>query len=229
MVVRVAIVDDDFWVREGRAAALGRVQGIEVGFVGDHCQALDLPTWDDVEVVLVDAHDPEAKFDRYQGVAVVARIRAVRVAASGPRVVVITGHGDNDLLRIRMAEAGADELHSHDDVRTVQDLVSLVEGADSRARLDGPADRAKAGLAPNALINEAVSWADDHLGAEAIEPGRSQKSLPVSRRRLITARSHLSRSVGLGPPSGSAASRRLPAWQEVADFLQRARGAERRD
>ncbi len=226
-MVRVAIVDDDLWVREGRASALARAAGISVVFTGDHVEALDRPTWEDIEVVLVDAHDPGADFDRYRGVMVVAKIR--QGPAPGPRVVVLTGHSKNDLLRIRMAEAGADEMHAHDDVRTVADLVALAEGRAAPATLDGATARAKAGLAPGARLNEAVSWADDNLGEDAIAPGQSQKSLPVSRRRLITARSHLARATGLGPQNGSAANRRLPAWQEVAEFLQRARGAAPKD
>lgn len=224
-MARVAIVDDDLWVREGRAAALGGA-GHDVVFHGDHPAALARTGWDDVDVVLVDAHDPRADFDRYQGVRVVESIR--RAGGERPRVVVLTGHADNDLLRIRMAEAGADHLHAHDDVRTVADLVAVVDGRAAGEALDAGTERLRAGLAPTAQVNEVVDWADAHLGEDAIVPGRSQKSLPVSRRRLITARSHLARTTGLGPAGGSAATRRLPAWQEVAEFLQRARGAERR-
>ena len=224
---RVAIVDDDPWVREGRAAALARAGTVEIAYVGGHAEALARPSWGDVDVVLLDAHDPAASFDRFVGVAVVERIRATRTSEQ-TWVAILTGHAANDLLRIRMAEAGADVLHSHADIRTVDDLLSVV---DRTASAVPPADgeaRERAGIGRTARVNEAVSWAGAHLGDEALAGDAPQKTLGISRRQLITARERIADLGGLTPERRTARERRLPEWREVTRFLQRARGAERR-
>jgi DNA-binding NarL/FixJ family response regulator len=213
--VRVAIVDDDPWVRSGRAAALADRPGIDVVAVLTHQEASGRPAWDDVDVLLVDAHDPTAGFDRFAGVAVVEHARRLR-SADELRIVVLTGHAGNDLLRIRMAEAGADALHAHAAVATVDDLVGVLTAAAPLPRPSGTS------------VNDAVRWAQDNLGADTLDVEAAQKALPVSRRRLITARRHIGDLVDLPPPRSASQDRRLPDWRDVARFLQRARGAERR-
>ena len=213
-VLGVAIVDDDPWVRTDRAAALTGSGRVRVVFVGDHTAALDREGWDDVDILVVDAHDPSADFDQFIGVRVVERIRRERTADQ-LRVLVLTGHVANDMLRIRMAEAGADLLHPHADVRTVEDLLAAIEACRATPAPGPPGD---------SPVNDAVRWAETHLGAESLDLERSQKALPVSRRRLITARQRIG-TLGRVP---ARPERRLPEWREVARFLQRARGADRR-
>ncbi len=214
-MLQVAVVDDDPWVRTGRAAALGGTGRVRVTFVGDHATALAREGWEDVDVLVVDAHDPQAEFDQFVGVRVVEQVRRSRSQAQ-LRVLVLTGHAANDLLRIRMAEAGADVLHPHADVRTVDDLLVAIESARSApAPVPPPAETP---------VNDAVRWAEANLGADSLDLERSQKALPVSRRRLITARQRIGTLGGVP----ARPERRLPEWREVARFLQRARGADRR-
>lgn len=229
-VVRVVIVDDDIWVRAGRAAVLAGADGVEVIAATDHDGAHDWP-WSDVDVLLVDAHDSDAGFDQFVGVGVAA---VARRASSETRIVVLSGHSDNDLLRIRMAEAGADEFHAHRDIDSADALVGLVThgrgaAASSAAAADAElvAARLRLGISPSARVNEAVSWADEHLDAGVFE-AETQTASGTSRRRFITARRRLSSMVGLDVRASSAARRSLPAWREVADFVDRARGRERR-
>lgn len=211
----VAIVDDDLWVREGRAGAL-RDRGHPVVWVSSHVDALERERWDDVEVLLVDAHDPDAGFDRFVGVSVVERVRAR--GGDRTRVVVLTGHLLNDLLRIRMADAGADELYHHGAVRSPDDLVALVSGPLPIEPTPPPASR------PGSDLTGAVRWAERELGEEALRSDLSQKALPVSRRHLITARQKLGRMTGLS----ATGDRSAPEWRRVLDLIDRARGAERR-
>lgn len=223
-MLRVAIVDDDPWVREGRAAALERSGDVEVVHCSDHGEALRRERWDDVDVLLLDAHDPDAGFDLFAGVKVVEAVRRAGTATR-TRVVVLTGHALNDLLRIRMAEAGADALYSHSDVRTAEALLAVARGdtlTDDAAVVEA---RRRAGLTRSARVNDAVSWAETHLDADALSEG-PQKSMAVSRRRLITARGRVADMVGLRPGDGDG--RRTPDWKQIARLLQRARGAERR-
>ena len=223
-MLHVAIVDDDPWVREGRAGALVR-KGVEVVHLSDHIEALARDGWDDVDVLLVDAHNSGAEFDRFQGVRVVEKVRGERPKGD-LRIVVLTGHAFNDLLRIRMAEAGADVLFPHDAVRSPDDLMAVVDGTGWAATGVDDGARARVGLAPRSNVNQAVAWAEQHLGEAALEPGKSQKSLELTRRRLITARRRVSELTGMSP--GGSGSRSILEWREVAAFLQRARGAERR-
>jgi CheY-like chemotaxis protein len=225
-VVRVLVVDDDPWLRAGRRAVLEAADGVIVVDVVDHATAVVRAGWDDVDVVLVDAHDPHAEFDHFAGVDVAARARA---ASSSIRIVVLSGHAFNDVLRLRMAEAGADEFHAHRDVDTADELVRIV--TTPQAIGPGPAEttgaaRARLGMAPTGSVNDGVRWAGEHLGAAAVDPSAAASGL--SRRRTITARSKLAELMGLEATPSSAARRTTPSWRDITGFLDRARGRERR-
>lgn len=113
----VAVIDDDLWVRTGRATALTGA-GLRVVAACDHAAALALgpDVWDQVDVALVDAWDGREAWDRFPGVAVVEAIRRRRTPAE-TLIVVISGHVVSDVLRLRMAEAGADFFYGHEEVR----------------------------------------------------------------------------------------------------------------
>lgn len=220
--MRVAIVDDDAWVRRGRAAALGEIDSIEIVGAWSHAEALEQRApaeWAALDVVMVDAHDEEAGFDRFIGVSVVQHVRSL-TGREVPRIVVVTGHTFNDLLRIRMAEAGADHLYSHAEVRSIDALVRVLRDSVSDpagGQVSGGATRARAA---DSGLNAAVAWAADNLGEEAFQH-ESQKALPLTRRTIIGARQRLGNMVG-----GSRAE--SPTWKELTALLDRARGKERR-
>lgn len=215
--LQVAIVDDDVWIRRGRAAALADAAGIVVVAElapDDALARKSIEDWADVDVLLVDAHDETAGFDRFVGVKIVQQVRAI-CGPKRPRVVVITGHVFNDLLRVRMAEAGADFLYGHADVRSVDALVAAIRSAAVDTPL--PAE-------PASGLNDAVQWASDHLGEDAFQR-ESQKALPLSRRSIITARRRIGRYLG----ADDAVDANAPTWREITALLDRARGKERRD
>lgn len=221
--VRVAIVDDDPWVARGRAAAIDATDGLQTVAVLTPAEALTMSAedWSAPDVVIIDAHEDNEEFDRFVGVGVVQHIRRL-VGAERPRIVVITGHVFNDLLRLRMAEAGADFFYAHTDVRTADDLrrVALRLPGDET---DVPDGRLAATGSPR--INETIGWAERHLG-EAAFVDESQKALPVSRRTIITARQRLSGLIE--PRAGTGAGRELPSWRRVVEYVDRARGKDPR-
>jgi len=204
---RVAIVDDDEWVRRGRADALREVDAVDAVVSTDHRGALAWTVeWDHVDVLVLDAHDPDAGWDQFPGVQVVERVRALR-PRDAIRIVVVTGHAGNDLLRLRFAEAGADYLYDHEALRDVASLAAAIEGEDPSVRLP---------TTTTTEVNEAIR-AIEQLGVEdAFAPGRVQKQVPVSRRQIITLRRRLGRMVEPGP---------MPTWRRLVEVVNRARGA----
>ena len=214
MTTRVVIVDDDGWIRRGRAQALGEVPGIQVAAALSHQEALSRPDlWPVSDVVLVDAWDGRAGFDRFPGVGVV---RAIRAHGSGgdPRVVVVTGHLVNDLLRLRMAEAGADFFYSHEEVADPERLAAAVASAAAAPPAVRPTSR------PGA-VEPALDWIRTN-GLEDAFSATSQKAVPFSRRTI----GHIRREVG--DRAGLAPRGQLSRWRAVVDFVNRARGAELR-
>ncbi len=215
MTTRVVIVDDDVWIRRGRAQALGEAPGIEVVAALSHQEALERSElWSTADVVLVDAWDPRAGFDRFPGVGVTRAIRDQRTG-DGPRVAVVTGHLVNDVLRLRMAEAGADFFYSHEEVADPERLVAAVAAAATAEPVPSTS------TSRNAAIEPALDWIRIHGLEPAFTPA-PQKAIPFSRRTIA----HIRREVG--QRAGLAARGDLARWRVVVDFINRARGAELR-
>jgi CheY-like chemotaxis protein len=225
---RVAIVDDDLWVRSGRAQALGALADVEIVATLDHAEAVDaVGLWPGVDVVLVDAWDHRAGFDRFPGVAVVEAVRRERTPDE-TTIIVITGHVVNDMLRLRMSEAGADYFYGHDDVATADELAAVVRapGHDHRPDVSATALHdlgVRAGSRPNA----ALAWVRRE-GVDEAFVGESQKALPVSRRAIMRIRREVGAIGRIAEPtrSGGAHDARWPEWQHVVQFVNRVRGVD---
>ncbi len=229
--MRVAIVDDDLWVRRGRASALGELPGFDViDFTPQGAVAFGA-RWAEIDVAVVDAFDDSEPFDRFPGVGVVETIRA-NGSAEGTVVLVVSGHIDNVFLRLRMAEAGADYFYRHEDVRDLLALRTAVCNPDpARAvRVPDPAELAAVGLGPGSRPNAALHFLEDEGLVDAFEARRSQKSLDLSRRAIIRIRRQMGRLAELSPAAPDGPTRHLdaPEWRAVVDFVNRARGVERR-
>jgi CheY-like chemotaxis protein len=225
---RVAIIDDDLWIRNGRAQALDAVAAIEVAATMNHAEAIDsIGLWESVDVAVVDAWDHRAGFDRFPGVAVVEAIRRVRTPAQ-TTIIVITGHVVNDMLRLRMAEAGADYFYGHDDVAGVDELVAVITEPGSDHRPDVPrAAMRDLGVGPGSRPNAALAWIRREGFDEAFSGG-SQKALPVSRRAIMRIRREIAAIARVSEPpvTGGAHDARWPDWQHVVRFVNRVRGAD---
>lgn len=202
---RVVIVDDDEWIRRGRADGLRETDAIRSVVAIDHADALADPSvFDDCDVAVVDAHVPSERWDRFVGVQVVREIRARRDRQE-TRIVVVTGHANNDALRQRFADAGADYLYSHDDVRSVPDLVEAIT-------TNGPA-LARTRSGPK--WDDAIQLVEEAQATELFVPGVAIKQSGISRRRTITLRTKLVRLLGLSKDT---------ATRDVVRVVNRARG-----
>jgi len=222
--MRVAVIDDDLWVRTGRATALAEA-GLQVVAACDHAAALALgDAWDQVDAAVVDAWDGREAWDRFPGVAVVEAIRRRRAPAQ-TLIVVISGHVLSDVLRLRMAEAGADFFYGHEEVRELDDLLAVIRSPEQARRVEvvDTGELQALGLSRSSRPNAALADITRRGLTGAFAPGTSQKALPAGRRTLITARRRLSEIAGLAP-SGRPTAGRVPEWRQVVRFVNRARG-----
>ncbi len=228
---RVVVVDDDLWVRRGQAQALATVEGIVM--VADVALAEAVgwtDHWDEVDVVLVDAYDDTAGFDRFLGASVVEAIRRRR-SQEETLVVVISGRVDDDHLRLRMAEVGADFFYNRDEVRDLARLATVIlDPSEQRRVTPGEGWRlAGRGLSTTSCPHRFLRWLHDQGLEDAFRPGVGQEATGLSRRRIMGIRSAAARIGGLRPsPSRLGGGPRRkgddPTWREVVDFVNGARG-----
>lgn len=229
--LRVAVVEDDEIERVGRVAVLGD-RGVEVAAVGDFAEALGWgdEVWSAIDVLITDAHDASQDWDYFTGVNVVRAAR-VRRRRGDLRIVVITACATNPVLKLRLAQAGADEMWPLESVRTSGALIAMLRGnhpgpggtpldALVRPPLVGPGSR------PEAVL--------DHVRAvgmtEAFEPDLQGSRPGVSHRRSITLRRHIARLSDLRTTphrssGGPIRDTSLPTWREIFNYVNDARGA----
>ena len=221
----VVIVDDDEWIRRGRGDGLKAYHDITVRALLDPAGAMAFD-FSGVDVVIVDAHDERQEWDRYPGVGVVERIRRDR-SPEETLIVVVSGHTLDPMLRLRMAEAGADFFYAHLDLPTPESLADAIRHPDRSRRTD-LLDRtalASLGLHPWSRPNAALRWTED-AGAEGLFTAEaSQKSAGGSRRAMTRARNEVARRAHLEPSLGDRSRRPGDVtWRDVARFVNRALG-----
>lgn len=228
---RVVLVDDDAWVRNGEAAMLARIPDIEVvAHVGFQEALAWAEEWDDVDVVVLDAYDRSAGFDRFLGAQVVEGIRRRRLSTE-TLVVVVSGRVSNPHLRLRMAEVGADFFYDRDEIDDLDVLVSVIRSPDEQRRTT-PGERRDLearGLSSRSCPHRFLGWLRDQGLEEAFCPGLPQHGTGLSRRRIIAIRAAAARIGGLRPAPGrlgGGPQRRGgdPTWREVVDFVNGSRG-----
>ncbi len=224
---RVVIVDDDAWMRRGRAAWLAEAPEVEVLATLTHEEALAYDHWESCDVALVDAWDEQERFDRFPGVGVVEHIRARR-RPEETTVVVLSGHVFDDVLRLRMAEAGADYFCGTNEICDLDDLVELISRPSERHRSapGDPGRLAELGLTESSRPNAALRDITER-GLEGVFEAEGRPGEPgLSRRKTITLRRRLAALAGLAPPPPRRPSQTVPEWRAVVRVVNRARGAE---
>lgn len=232
-MIHVAIVDDDEWVRRGRVAALGETDDIVPVIGVDHrsAMAMSLDEWAGIDKVLIDAYFDEADFDHFAGVGVAERIRSVELSPQ-PTLIVVTGHVLNDVLRLRLAQAGADYLFSHYQVRTVEQLAAAVRdpGAFAIDLVPHPDGLGRLGLSADSRPNDALRWVEReglHQLFREAESGESQKTYSIGRRRISAIRHRLA-DVGGVARTAKGQRTRIPEWAQVVDLVANLRGSGRK-
>lgn len=225
---RLVVVDDDRWMLRGRSAWLAEIPGIKVLATLSHAEALSFEHWDECDVAVVDAWDESEHFDRFPGVRVVEEIRRRRPGGT-TLIVVISGHALDDMLRLRMAEAGADFFYGHSEVRDPGALLSVIQDPDEARRITPgkPDQLAGLGLSARSQPNAALRFISETGMEEIFAQARPQKDLPLSRRGIITARRRLAALAKLSPtrPVGATKDRAMPEWRAITRFVNWARGA----
>lgn len=232
-VRRVAIIDDDYWALEGQRARLdGHPQIIVIGTVSHPEASAWITEWDDVDVALIDAFDPDEQFDRFPGVGVVDSLRRRR-RPDQTVAIVISGHMSNQLLKQRMFEAGADYYFHRSDVQTLDALVAAILHEDSAVRIAeaDPVELAEVGLNPGARPNAAIAEVIAAGMNASLDRDRGQKNTDASRRDYINLRRRVSAHARMVGGVQSAATSDMtsdaPAtWRATKQFLNRALGRE---
>lgn len=229
---RAVVLDDVELMRRGQCSAFAEADDFDLVGCASTAEALGWDErWHGVDVVVVDAYDPNQTFDRFVGVEVVARLRALDLAVQ-PRVFVVGLDAANPYLTLRLAEAGADHLYRRDEINSAPDLLAAVRRPTRASRLDPAlARRELPAVSRPTRVNRLLQKLASEGLAAAFEPGVPQSASGFSRRQHINVRTMVHAEAGLG----SAARHRtgghqlrgvVPTWREVVDFVNRARGME---
>ena len=116
--VRVVVVDDLEISRAGTAVVLGRIRDVEVVGLFDFDGALRQTSWDDCDWVVVDIAAEGRPRDEVPSAAVIERVRQP-AGPDRPTVIAVTSNPvafDEDVIRRRLLEAGADDFVRRSDL-----------------------------------------------------------------------------------------------------------------
>jgi hypothetical protein len=232
----VALIDDDEWVRRGRAAALEGCPEVDLALVVSIGEVLGRGTpggergWEGIDAVLIDPYVGPARFDRYGGVAAVEKIRASD-GGEAPCVVAVSERVGDANLRARLAWAGADYAYCRFEVGDVGSLLKAVASPDGQHRLpSGDHVLCLPGVRADGHPGELLRLLDEEGVGHAFTPGLAQLDSGLSRRTIIRLRKLAAEVGGIetaphrrcGGPADLGA---LPTWREVVEQVNRLRGA----
>ena len=232
-VRRVAIIDDDYWALEGQRARLeGNPLITVVSAVAHPLASAWVSEWDGIDVALIDAFDPDERFDRFPGVGVVESLRRRR-SPQQTVAVVISGHMNNQFLKQRMFEAGADYYYHRSDVQTLDALVKAIlnDGTQRTAVEAENTALREVGVEPGARPNAAIAEVTRASMQDTLDPDSGQKETNASRRAYINLRRRVADHAVLdeGPHSAAdvnATKTGPPTWRITKRFLNRALGRD---
>ena len=184
LAVRVGVVDDLRINREGTRAVLETLAGVVVDQPLDFHQALHRTDWAGVDYVLVDVADRSRTDTEVPGIDVVAHIREM-CRRDRPIIVAVTGDPaafEEDLIRRRLLEAGADHFIYRDELD--RQLDALVAGTVSLDPLTAPAELPELGITRRTRVNDLVRY----LRGEGADLVAAKKWKRQDERRLNAAR-----------------------------------------
>lgn len=182
--VRVAVVDDMRINREGTRAVLQAIPGVVVDPPVDFDQALAREDWRGTDFVLVDVADRSRADTETPGIEVVAHIRE-RCPRGAPRVIAITGDPaafEEDVVRRRLLEAGADHFIYRDDLD--RQLEGVILGESELEPLSAPSEIPELGITRRTRVNDLVHYLLNE-GAELVGATKWRRS---DERRVAAAR-----------------------------------------
>jgi hypothetical protein len=232
----VALIDDDEWVRRGRAVALEGCPEVELALVVSTGEVLgrggsgEEMVWEGIDAVVVDPYLGPARFDRYGGVAAVEQIRASD-GGEAPGIVAVSERVGDPYLRARLAWAGADYAYCRFEVGDVGSLLNVIAFPDGQHRLpSGDHVLYLPGVRAGGRPGELLRLLEEEGVGHAFTPGLAQLDSGLSRRTIIRLRKLAAEVGGIetaphrrcGGPADLGA---LPTWREVVDQVNRLRGA----
>lgn len=134
--LKVVVVDDDEWKREGMSSRLDATREVDVVASVDQDEAALWPhsRWRDIGAVVVDVYDDRATgeigTDLYSGVKVVERVRDLPV-----RCLAVTPHCAHPLVRLRLQHAKPDYCYHRFQLASLDQLIEAVRFPDREHRL----------------------------------------------------------------------------------------------
>lgn len=170
MAASIVVIDADEIARTGFQVLLERHTCTgEIVALG-HDQALARTDWDQVHVVVIDPVDIRRPGDQVPGAAVVEHIRSCS-RPDRPRIVVISSHQPDDVVRLRLREAGADAYFHRSQVREADRLFDAVFHPVDDEQIPPPVDTEalhRLGINARSRINAGVRAAiEERLVPEA--------------------------------------------------------------
>jgi hypothetical protein len=121
--VRVVIVDDDCWKREGMGSRLDATPEVNVvaSLSPDDAAEWSQDRWADIDTVVVDVYDDRAVgqvgTDLYSGIGIVERVRDLSV-----RCLAVTPYCAHPLVRLRLKQASPDFCYHRYQLASLDDL-----------------------------------------------------------------------------------------------------------
>jgi hypothetical protein len=125
--VRVVIVEDDQWKREGMSSRLDATREVEVveSLGPSDAANWSRDRWVDIDTVVVDVYDDrgvgQLGTDLYSGISVVERVRDLPV-----RCLAVTPHCAHPLVRLRLQQASPDFCYHRFQLASIEDLREAV-------------------------------------------------------------------------------------------------------
>ena len=238
----VVVVDDRADTLEGRVTWLSRVPAVCVRGLSFR-EALDPGTdWSTVTLAVLDGRDDRLEDwidlpqpdgtarpvpDRYLGVRVAERIRAVRNPGQ-TRIVLISAYArDNEILARRCQQAGVDYLYSVHELHDAQAFYDRVLRPDASAapeRLIAGTRWQQWGLDGAPDLSGAIAAAEaSPAGAQVVFdlPAKQFPGLGHQQRRL---RETLGRTLGLHGRLAGGDRQTHPGKRAISQWLRRALG-----
>lgn len=195
-------MDDEEGGRVACRELLGRDPRIAVVEALTHPQALERTTWEDVDVVLLDAGDMNNERDNIPGAFVAKSIRAQHPASQGrgPTIVVLTAYHREGSVLLRMKDAGADYIESRAKaMRSAEALQQVVLAPHQLAEPNPPEGmRATIGLRPGIDSNDVVAALNDvgavyQIGPQQLAPNAYVRVDEPDRPRWASMKAALAR------------------------------------
>jgi hypothetical protein len=191
-----------------------------------HGPDLDLTDLD-CTLALVGLDDPTAPFDRQVGVGVIDQLshRAPRGSGSRPLLVAVAERPVDDVIRLRLMEAGADVLVDLAELERRGAVEQIIRAGPTTTWHPAAGSSALAGLGlrRTSRLNAGLAFLVESGLTDVFTDDRQ-----LSRRREITVRTKLAEIVGIDAQasgSGAVVRRSLPSWNQIRSVVREACGS----